>query len=111
MARLASSLLLLCLGFMTAETLIADTCDGDNRAAVGALNASDQTPSSSSGLPTPEGQHSTHVDHCVHPHAGAPITRFATPAHAAPHLGRVLAESEREPESAALEPHFRPPVA
>lgn len=110
-ARVTSFLMLLCLGFMSAETLIADTCDGDSRASSSvAVVDADHGPSDSGELPTPEGKHSTHVDHCVHPHAGAPISRFATPAAPALHLGQVRAESEREPESATLEPHFRPPV-
>ena len=114
-SRIASFLVLLCLSFMTAETLIADTCDGDSRAAtVTVVGDGDDTSAPielPDGSPVPPEHHSAHIDHCVHPHAGGPIARGAAPIAPVVHVALVRAESEREPESATLEPHFRPPVA
>ena len=112
--RIASFLLLLCLSFMTAETLIADTCDGDSRATTATVIDGDDT-SAPVELPdggtVPSEHHSAHIDHCVHPHAGGPIARGAASIAPVVHVALVRAESEREPVSATLEPHFRPPVA
>lgn len=128
--RAAGYALLLCLGFLAAETVVADACDGNGRAAravsqvesAGAralghgAHAVDlpDAGSDSSGPDTEgraPGEHSTHVDHCSHPHAGGVIASALASPVPPPLPASVAAESDREPPSASFEPVVRPPVA
>ncbi|HYD52353.1 MAG TPA: hypothetical protein VEA99_06990 [Gemmatimonadaceae bacterium] len=125
--RAAGYVLLLCLGFLAAETVVADACDGDGRAAgaashmeasgtAGAAHAVARVardagaPESDADGGTP-GEHSMHVDHCSHPHAGGVIASAAAASVRGPIPARVAVESDREPPSASPEPLVRPPVA
>lgn len=124
--RAAGYVLLLCVGFLAAETVVADICDGDGRvgaatshlessgAAAGDhavhLVARDAGTSESEGGGSPV-EHSAHVDHCSHPHAGGVIASAAASPIRGPLPARVAADSDREPPSASPEPVVRPPVA
>jgi hypothetical protein len=107
--RLLSLLLLTFFGFFTAETIIADSCDGD--ASPGALSISDSTapdrsPESGGSLPT----HSMHVCHCSHAHAGSiGIVRALEELVVRP--GSLSGQSLRTPRTAPPQPPIRPPVA
>jgi hypothetical protein len=121
--RIAGSLLILCLGFLVAESLIADTCDGDaagGRArsawaldgagarASASVDVSPEAPAEP-GDSGPAG-HTTHVDHCVHPHAGAPIVRGELERLPDPLPETPPAEAVLEPPSRSIAPLDRPPA-
>ena len=117
--RAAGYVLLLCLGFLAAETVVADVCDGDGGARVAhvegathlAVASADDGAHDAPNGPAGPAQHSTHVDHCAHPHGGAVVATLARRAtdHARPDA--VRAESERRPPSVTLEPSDRPPAS
>ena len=101
--------MILGLGFFTAESLIADVCDGDSGLArVTSIGGAAQTDSSDSPAPTPG--HTLHVCHCIHAHGGTPALILG--GRAAPATAfTVTSFAELTPPSPALEPQLRPPIA
>ena len=109
--RFVAAFVMILLGFFTAETVIADSCDGDS--SPGTLSISDgATQSTKPGDPaTPDAPaHSMHVCHCAHAHAGS-IRIDGAPPERPEHAGMVSGESVRTPPSLSPEPLLRPPVA
>ena len=116
MFALLAMVLFLAVG---AEQMIPDVHDGDARAATTsaptamhqlpacdvAFDSHAEQPASNGGAP-----HTAHVDHCAHSHVVMPsdgqmsVARAAWRSHSA-------AQSPNEPQSAELEPRFRPPIA
>lgn len=107
--RLIAFVLVLGFGFFTAESLIADACDGDSeRAALSMVDGADPTSGSNAPLPAPG--HTMHVCHCVHAHGGMPALMDREPSlPSAPSV--VLALVESTPQGPALELQLRPPIA
>ena len=96
-------------GFFTAESLIADVCDGDSGlTAVSVSGSGDQT--SGSETPASVPGHTMHVCHCVHAHGGMPALLNREPTlPAVPSV--VLALVESTPPSPSLDLQLRPPIA
>ena len=109
--RFTALLTMILLGLFSVETIIADSCDGDATPGVlavtdGSTPASPTVPDGSSPLP----QHSAHVCHCAHAHAGSLVVQRESDAKTtAPE--RVTGESVRVPPGPRAEPRLRPPVA
>lgn len=106
--RLIAQLLLIFFGLFSAETIIADSCDGDASASAFSVSdpsAPDQSPAPGGSIPT----HAMHICHCVHAHGGSlGVTGGSFRPSALPqHVG---GESIRTPMSATPEPRLRPPV-
>ena len=107
--RLIAQLLLIFFGFFTAETVIADSCDGD--ASASALSISDSSApdrSSESGGSVPA--HAVHVCHCAHAHAGS-LRAADSSDDSSVSPQQVDGESVPTPMSTTPEPRLRPPVA
>lgn len=130
--RATAVMLALAFFGFSAETLIADVHDGDAPASevakFGAEHAHggpDHAPSlapidadADHGAPTPPATpdaperdgHTYHSCHCAHAHGGAPPTHAPVAADLY-EPSALIAESDRAPASAALEPGLRPPIA
>ncbi|MGH7720330.1 MAG: hypothetical protein ACREON_15985 [Gemmatimonadaceae bacterium] len=104
--RLFALVVLLGFGFFTAESLIADVCDGDSGIAIVSI-ADAETPDSG---PVPMPGHTMHVCHCVHTHGGLPawVDRVFSAPHA---VSAVVTLVTLTPPSPALELQLRPPIA
>jgi hypothetical protein len=121
--RLAAALALVSRLFLTAETLVADACDGDARRGTDAARAVARWTNSSApvsdtagwdastgGTPEVPG-HDTHVDHCVHPH-GAVEVADTDHVQEKPSLAHVEpVRAMRCPASVTTAPRLRPPIA
>lgn len=119
LVRFTAYAVLLCLGFLSAETVVADVCDGDGGARTAhvesgthqrAISAERHGPSDGDDAGAPEG-HAFHIDHCSHPHGGGVVATLSAAAPEVPPSGSIRAESERRPPSTTAEPLIRPPVA
>ena len=114
--RCISLFVLLCFGFFSAETFVADVHDGDATAAeiakatAGANIASMPIPAQTDGPTRGDSQHSTHVCHCVHAHgglnaAGLALSELPQGHDLAPALDMTV------PAKVDLDVHLRPPIA
>lgn len=120
LARVTATLLLLCLGFLVGESLVADACDGDAAAPRGqrawvALGDTLGVPDSASrpvdeGAPS-SGQHSTHIDHCAHPHASGLAAHAAAPWFPPQRPTELRVTAMLAPPDPVLQPSIRPPIA
>ena len=113
--RVTALLVLLSLGFFNAESLVADSCDGD-AGGVAAVSPHDgsrlSAPSSSeqpSGTQPVGAHHSIHICHCAHAHGGALVAHGSTAVDMVPSTSVIEALSTA-PTTVWLEPQFRPPV-
>ena len=96
-------------GSFTAESLIADVCDGDSGLTPVSVTGSGGETSGPDGPASVPG-HTLHVCHCVHAHGGMPARLDREPTlPEAPSV--VLALTESTPPSPSLELQLRPPIA
>lgn len=106
--RLISLVLLTCFGAASAETVLADSCDGDGgTSAIMAFDPPGQEPPGIPGETVP--LHSVHVCHCAHTHAG-PRASGASPVRSSITQSAILQDASPAPVSIDLEPPLRPPV-
>lgn len=110
--RFVASIVMVVLGLFAAETIIADSCDGDSSSGVLSVSdgARDAVPDDNPTAPGKAPAHSVHVCHCAHGHAGSLGVVAASPERQE-HPGIVTGESVRTPPSVSPEPRFRPPLA
>lgn len=114
--RCISLLVLLCFGFFSAETFVADVHDGDATAAeiakatAGANIASMPAPAETDGPTKGDSQHSTHVCHCVHAHGGLNAVPM-TLSELSPSHDKAPALDMTPPAKVDLDVHLRPPIA
>src|SRR5688572_2890003 len=91
--RFVAAFVMILLGFFSAETVIADSCDGDS--SPGMLSISDGSTENSKPGGDPAAPdapaHSMHVCHCAHAHAGS-LRIIAAPSEQPEHPGIVSGE-------------------
>ena len=106
--RLIGLIVVLGFGIFTAESLIADVCDGDSGLTAVSVGESN-TPASDPDGPGPVPTHTVHVCHCVHAHGGMPALLDRDPA-GVPAATVALRLIQTTPPSPALELQLRPPI-
>jgi hypothetical protein len=115
--RCVSLFVLLCFGFFSIETVVADVHDGDATAAevakataganvANAAPASDQDGAPANGTTS----HTTHVCHCIHAHGGLNAVAMALSAPPQSH-DVALGFDVIAPAKVDLDVHLRPPIA
>jgi hypothetical protein len=112
--RVISFIVLLCFGFFSLETVVADVHDGDSTATpVAQATAAQASGESDAGSGEP-GQsttpHEMHVCHCIHAHGGlqAMAVTLATPEKL---RDRAANLDVAAPAKVDRDVHVRPPIA